>query len=141
MEYEINRKDSCQYRFTAYLMTALKHERMKYRDKIQNEQDNRILFDTLDEEFGSKLCYRQNYLHNFEAPKTIFDLDINNDILLQSLYALPELEAQILTLKFIENLHHHEIAVRVNLTKAAVDKRYQRILEKIRREAQNNGRL
>ena len=133
--------DNSKYRFTAYLMSAIKHTRMKYREKLYKDQNSKILFDNMDHEFGAILCYQQTFSYTADVAKSILNLKLNNIQLEEILHTLSETELQILTLKFIENLPHHEIAYKLSLTKTAVDKRYQRIIIKLREGVGTNGKL
>ena len=131
--------DECKYRFTSYLMISLKNARSIYCEKLRNKLYSEVMFDSLDQDFGAVLCYKQNFTYNFKETKTILDLDFDNEFLSETLHSLSKLDQEILTLKFIEGLQNREIASKINLTKDAVDKRYQRIIFRIREEVNISG--
>ena len=125
--------DTCQYRFTAYLMAAVKHERMRYCLNRERQSNREVLLEETDFE---RLSYEQDLLHNIEH----YTLDFENELLGQAMACLTEQERKFLTWKFILQLKHAEIAKQFGISKAAADKRYQRILRKLRKEF-SNGRI
>ena len=125
--------ETCQYRFTAYLMSSIKHERMRYCERWIRQTNREVLLDEPDFE---KLSYEQDLLHNVNR----YSMEFENEQLGQALTKLSEQEQRFLSWKFILQLKHSEIAGRLGISKAAADKRYQRILQKLRKEY-FNGRI
>jgi len=129
MKRKLTKEESCKYRFTAYLMISLKRDRITYCNKLRSKQYSEVLFDMFDYTLGT---LDKEYIH-IDEPESILDVCFDDRSVSDVIKNLSELELKILTLKFIEDLPHRRIAARINLTKAAVDKYYQRIVSKIRK--------
>ena len=118
--------DTCQYRFTAYLITAVKHERMRYYRRRERLHVNELLLEEPDFE---RFSYEPDFLHNINGQA----LECEDEQLERVLSQLPQQDRIFLSWKFVFQLKHAEIAQQLGISKIAADKRYQRILEKLRR--------
>lgn len=119
--------ESVQYRFTAYLMTSIKNERTRYCRKLDERTSHELL---LDEGKQEQIPYEEDFLHTANEYEFIFE----NDKLSVIMESLKQQDQQILKWKFIFRLRHSEIAQRLGISKSAMDKRYQRLINKIREE-------
>ncbi|MBE6774359.1 MAG: sigma-70 family RNA polymerase sigma factor [Ruminococcaceae bacterium] len=119
--------ESVQYRFTAYLMTSIKNERARYCKKLDERTIHELQYDDSKQE---AVTYEQEFLHTANEYEFIFE----NDKLSVIVDSLKQQEQQILKWKFILRLRHSEIAKRLGISKPAMDKRYQRLINKIREE-------
>ena len=138
MKHNLTKAESCKYRFTAYLIISLKRDRITYYNKLKRKQYSEVMFDMFDYTIGT---LEKEDVHNFDEPKSILDLYFEDKSISDVIQTLSEMELEILTLKFIEDLPHKRIAARINSTKAAVDKYYQRIVSKIRKGNTSHERL
>ena len=119
--------ESVLYRFTAYLMKAIKNERIRYCDKLKTMANSEVI---LDEEMLDISAYEQKYFQRLDQAEFLFE-----DEKLASVIAnLSSKDKDILRWKFILGLRHKDMAVRLGISKAAMDKQYQRLLERIRKE-------
>lgn len=119
--------ETVQYRFTAYLMTSIKNERIRYCKKLDERMRYELQFDENNQE---AISYEQEFLHIANEYDFVFEND-NLSVIMESLK--PQ-ERQILKWKFVLRLRHSEIAQRLGISKPALDKRYQRLINKIREE-------
>ena len=138
MKYSVTGEESCKYRFTAYLMISIRRDRMTYCNKLRNKQFSEVMLDSFD--YTPKTT-GQEYRHNFDEPKSVLDLYFEDESLSRAIMALSEIELTVLTLKFIHDLPHRKIAARLNLSKGAIDKHYQRITSKLRKELRDNEKF
>lgn len=119
--------ESVQYRFTAYLMTSIKNERARYCRKVEERTSHELQYDESKQELAA---YEPDFLHTTNEYDFIFE----NDKLSVIVDSLKQQDQQILKWKFILHLRHSEIAQRLGISKPAMDKRYQRLINKIREE-------
>ena len=87
--------ESVLYRFTAYLMKAIKNERIRYCNKLDKVANSEVI---LDEELLDVSAYEQKYFQQLDQAEFLFEDE------------------------------------KLGISKAAMDKQYQRLLERIRKE-------
>ena len=119
--------------FTAYVEKSLSRCKTKYLSK-KYEYEKELLF--LDAVEWDKFVDETNIV-----PFSFDEMDeesiinsIENDNLLISILKLNEKERKILNLHAVYKMKHREIADTLGMTKNAVEKNYQRTIEKIRNE-------
>lgn len=119
--------------FTAYVEKSLSRCKMKYLSK-KYEYEKEFLF--LDKVEWDKFVDETNIV-----PFSFDEMDeesiinsIENDNLLISILKLNEKERKILNLHAVYKMKHREIADTLGMTKNAVEKNYQRTIEKIRND-------
>jgi len=119
--------------FTAYVEKALSRCRVKYLYK-KYEYENEFLF--LDKVEWDKFVDETDIVpFSFDEinEESIIN-SIENDNLLISILKLNEKERKILNLHAVYKMKHLEIADILGMSKNAVEKNYQRAIEKIRKE-------
>lgn len=119
--------ESVQYRFTAYLMKSIKNERTRYCEKQEERTSLEVVFE---EERLDLAGYEQDFIHSSSDTDFMFE----NEQLAEIVSRLKEKDQTILRWKFVFRLKHNEMAARLGISKEAMDKRYQRLINKIREE-------
>ena len=119
--------------FTSYVEKAIWRAKTRYLHQKYEYEKEMILLDKLEwDKFADKA---ELVPFSFEEvnEESIIN-SIENDSLLIAILKLSEQERKILNLHAVYKMKHIEIADTLGLSKTAVEKKYQRTIEKIRKD-------
>ena len=132
-------EDEVHYRFTAYVVTAIRRSKMRYLVK-KRKHESLLSLDQLLEENGDQVqldvdafadgTYSAEFQEIFETG--VLEEIIGNDSLLAAVLKLSDRERKILNLRLLQNMKHEEIGDLLGIKKATAEKCYQRALAKLR---------
>jgi RNA polymerase sigma factor (sigma-70 family) len=136
-----NEDKAVENRFTAYVITAIRNQKIMY--SMKNAKDIRFL-QSLDEMLDHGL-HPQPLVVGFEEyeqmldGKSALESVICNDKLLIAILKLSDRERRILNLHLIHKMKHGEIADLLGLRQNTVEKAYSRLIGKLRGHMRGEG--
>jgi len=129
----MNKDSKLRNEFTAYVEKAIWRTKAKYLYKKYEYEREMLLLDKL--EWDKFVDTTELVPFSFdEIDEESIINSIENDNLLISILKLSEKERKILNLHAVYKMKHIEIADTLGLSKTAVEKKYQRTIEKIRKD-------
>ena len=133
-------EDEVHYRFTAYVVTAIRRSKMRYLVKKRKYESVLLSLDQLLEDSGDWIqldadsmadsTYSTDFQEIFETGA--LEEIIGNDALLAAVLKLCDRERKILNLRLLQDMKHEEIGDLLGIKKATAEKCYQRALAKLR---------
>lgn len=133
--------NSIQNRFTAYLLTAVVHQRMRYMEKKKSLLRKEALLVNQDiKKYLNLKTYQicigeqtEYILKDWEKFKE-FMLDVEDNKLMKALNKLKDLELKLLFARVFGEMTFEEIGRKVNMKPKQVEMAYYYILRKLRKE-------
>jgi len=129
----MNKDSKLRNEFTAYVEKAIWRTKAKYLYKKYEYEREMLLLDKL--EWDKFVDTTELVPFSFdEIDEESIINSIENDNLLISILKLSEKERKILNLHAVYKMKHMEIADTLGMSESAVQKNYQKNIEKIRKE-------
>jgi RNA polymerase sigma factor (sigma-70 family) len=130
----LSEDENIHNRFTAYVVTALRNQKMQYMMKQSRYERQTVSLDEMLEmpEIPAALMAPFDDMVNMLDNDSALESIICNDTLLTGILKLSDRERRILNLRMLHKMKHAEIADLLGLNLKTVEKAYERLIKKLR---------
>jgi RNA polymerase sigma factor (sigma-70 family) len=130
----LSEDESVHNRFTAYVVTALRNQKVKYLTRKSRYEKKTV---SLDEMLAMPatdhaLIASDDGIARILDSEDTLESVICNDALLIGILKLSDRERRILNLRMLQKMRHAEIADLLGLNVKTVEKAYERLIKKLR---------